>query len=567
VASTERWHRVQQIFLEAADLSPDEQAAFLERSCLGDAPLRNEVEALLRADKAGEAPLSAAIQQQAESLVGRTAVEGSRLGSYRVIREIGRGGMGVVYLAARADEEYESEVAIKLVRPGFDTDFVLRRFRRERQILARLEHPNIARLLDGGTTEQQIPYLVMEYINGSWITNYSTEHQLSVSDRLRLFLPVCSAVEHAHRAFIVHRDLKPANILIDNHGSPKLLDFGISKLLRSEPADSSETQSGGMMTPDYASPEQISGDPVTVTSDIYSLGAVLYELLTGLRPHRVAELTPRGLERAICHEPIVAPSAAVHDNPALARRLAGDLDNIILRAMQKDPARRNPSVEHFAEDLRRHLDHRPVTARPDSPGYRAGRFIRRNRVAITFGAAVAAGMVTTAAFALHASRTSNQRLRQVINLGTAFCLDAESAARSIPGAQTARWAVAQASLRYLDSLSRSSGTDPELKREIAASYGRIGEDLERDAPPDSVTLRSMVARAWQAAGSVYAALAAGEGNERRMQDEDTARAWFQRALAEWRKIEGQEEFLPQLRKEMEAAAAALTELTQRGPVQ
>jgi serine/threonine protein kinase len=298
--------------------------------------------------------------------------------------------MGTVYLAARADKPHASEVAIKLVRPGLDTDFILRRFRRERQILASLQHPNIARLLDTGNTEDQVPYLVMEYVKGSWITNYATEHNLSVEGRLRLFLPVCSAVAHAHRAFIVHRDVKPANILVDNAGTPKLLDFGISKLLVTEPTNSTESRGALMMTPDYASPEQIVGDPVTIASDVYSLGAVLYQLLTGVRPHRIDQATPLALERAICLEPTVPPSEATRGDRALARRLAGDLDNIILYAMRKEPERRYASVEHLAEDLRRHLAHRPVVARAESRGYRAAKFVRRNRLALALAGAAAA---------------------------------------------------------------------------------------------------------------------------------------------------------------------------------
>jgi serine/threonine protein kinase len=399
--------QVQRVFLAVADLGAADRTAALERMCEGDTTLRVEVESLLQGDMGGEGPMQTAIQTEAAALVEGSAMEGCRVGAYRLIRQIGRGGMGTVYLAVRADEQYESEAAIKLVRPGLDTDFIFRRFRRERQILASLQHPNIARLLDAGATEDRVPYLVMEYVKGPWITNYAAEHRLSVEDRLRLFLPVCSAVACAHRAFVVHRDLKPANILIDGAGSPKLLDFGISKLLVSEQPESAETQGVGMLTPDYASPEQIVGDPVTVASDVYSLGAVLYELMTGLKPHHIDQSTPLALERAICLEPTVAPSIAVRDHRALARRLADDLDNVILCAMRKEPERRYASVDHLAEDLKRHLEHRPIMARPDSPGYRVAKFVRRNRLPIALAGAVvgiSTGIVTAIAYEARTGR-------------------------------------------------------------------------------------------------------------------------------------------------------------------
>jgi hypothetical protein len=400
MAESDKWERVQQIFLAVADLNGTERAAVLERMCEGDAGLRGEVESLLEAEVNGAAHMHTAIQTEAAAMVDASGREGRRVGAYRLIREIGRGGMGTVYLAMRADGQYESEAAIKLVRPGLDIDFIFRRFRHERQILANMQHPNIARLLDAGTTNDQLPYLVMEYVKGSWITNYAEEHKLSVEQRLRLFLPVCSAVAYAHRAFIVHRDLKPANILIDAAGSPKLLDFGISKLLIAGQADPAETQAG-MMTPDYASPEQIVGDPVTVASDVYSLGAVLYELLTGVKPHRIEQSTPLALERAICLEPSIAPSVAVKDRPALARRLAGDLDDIVLCAMRKEPERRYASAEHLADDVKRHLEHRRVMARPDSPAYRTARFLRRYRLAIALAggaASVTAGIAVVVTY-------------------------------------------------------------------------------------------------------------------------------------------------------------------------
>jgi tetratricopeptide (TPR) repeat protein len=478
MAEPERWRRVEEIFHQALERPENERSSWLDSICGGDAELRAEVASLLESDRAAAGGF---VGSKVERAVVRlhqeieSNAEGRRLGPYRLIRMLGRGGMGAVYLAERSDQQYESQVAIKLVRAGLDTDFILRRFRRERQILARLQHPNVARLLDGGTAEDGMPYFVMEYIQGYWITKYAAQHNLTVEERLRLFLPVCAAVEHAHLHFIVHRDLKPGNILIDQGGAPKLLDFGVSKLLHAHGGDADVTQGPGMMTPDYASPEQIVGDPVTVVSDVYSLGAVLYELLSRVRPHRIDKCTPLALERAICLEPTPAPSAVVQNDPALARRLKGDLDNIILRAMQKQPERRYQSVDQLADDIRRHLDHQPVTARPDSFAYRAGKFVRRNRLAVALGGLVAASLVGGTVAAVLEARVARERFNDVRKLATTFVFDVEQAARDLPGSVRLRQLITRTALEYLRDLSRRAGNDWALKRELATAYIRIGE--------------------------------------------------------------------------------------------
>jgi len=474
----DRWQHVDELFHQALERPAGEREAWLDSICAGDATLRAEVASLLESDRVGAGAVIGSSVKHAVIELGaemRSKAEGRRVGPYRLIRELGHGGMGTVYLAARDDQEYESEVAIKLVRQGLDSDFILRRFRRERQILARLHHPNIARLFDGGAAEDGSPYLVMEYIDGSWITKYAAQHNLTVEERLHLFLPVCAAVEHAHRRFIVHRDLKPANILIDRSGAPKLLDFGVSKVLLAQQPDAAETHDVGMMTPDYASPEQITGDPVTVTSDVYSLGAVLYELLSHERPHHIDRCTPLALERAICLNETVAPSAAVKKHRALARRLAGDLDNIVLRAMHKQPERRYPSVQRLAADIRRHLEHRPVGARPDSRIYRARKFVRRNRVAVALTTLVAVSLVGGAAIGMRQARIAQERFQDVRTLATRFVFDVEEAVRELPGSLRVRQLIARTGLEYLGNLSRSSGNDWALKRELATAYLRIGE--------------------------------------------------------------------------------------------
>ena len=388
----EKWDWIQGIFLEAVDLHPSERSPFLDRRCSDDPEARMEVESLLRADATGEFAVRAAIESEIASMLDESSLVGVRLGPYRLLKEIGRGGMGAVYLADRADGQFQKQVAVKMVRPGLDTEFILARFRRERQVLGRFDHPNIGKLLDGGTAANGTPYFVMEYIDGEWITGYCKSRALGVEDRLRLFLRVCSAVHYAHLQFVVHRDLKPGNILVDSKGEPKLLDFGICKLLyRDHDGDQTNTVTigTGLMTPQYACPEQVRGEPVTIASDVYSLGAVCYELMTGARPHIFPELTPQVVEQVVCLQDVLAPSeVARRESAKLAAQLRGDLDTIILHAMRKEPARRYETVERFADDIRKHLADEPITARPDHLLYRSGKFLRRNRLAMGVGLAL-----------------------------------------------------------------------------------------------------------------------------------------------------------------------------------
>jgi serine/threonine-protein kinase len=355
-----------------------------------------------------------AVPTEADAASAPALVPGRRVGTYRVIAQLGRGGMGAVYLAERADAEFHKRVAIKVVQAGPDRDAVLARFRQERQILAALDHPNVARLLDGGTTDDGLPYFVMEYIEGQPITDYCDERRLGIAARLRLFLDVCSAVQYAHRNLIVHRDVKPGNILVGADGVPRLLDFGIAKLLSF--AGDTATQTTAALTPAYASPEQVRGDAVTTASDVYSLGVLLFELLTGRRPYRLRSRQPVEFMKAILEQEAERPSTAVRrpevttepmpaagateplaeasrargDTPEkLAVRLRGDLDNIVLLALRKEPPQRYPSVEAFAADIRRYLEGRPVLARKGTLPYRARKFVSRHAWAVAAGVAVA----------------------------------------------------------------------------------------------------------------------------------------------------------------------------------
>jgi serine/threonine-protein kinase len=369
------WEEADRLFEEALELPPAERRRWLEQRCGGNAALRQQVEALLQADAAAGNFLERGGWQMAEPLLAEPeeAAVGRMIGPYRVVRELGRGGMGVVYLADGASGE---RVALKLIRRGMNSEQIHRRFLAERQILARLAHSHIARLLDGGMSAEGQPYLAIEYVKGTSITTHCGQRQLDVEARLRLFLEACEAVRYAHLHLVVHRDLKPSNILVTPDGQVKLLDFGIAKLLSQDPgtADGGLTATGvRVMTPEYASPEQVRGEPVTAATDVYALGLVLYQLLTGQRAQRIEVRAPGDMERIVCQLVPEAPSR-VASGP-FGRRLRGDLDTITLKALEKEPNRRYPSVEELSADLRRHLDGLPLTAprrrrlgfRPSSP--------------------------------------------------------------------------------------------------------------------------------------------------------------------------------------------------------
>jgi len=312
----ERYQQIKNLFHAALEREPGERAAFLDQACAHDPSLRAEVETLLAAAEPAEGFIERAIQDAVTLIAADQPepVEGQRIGPYEVIRQIARGGMGAVYLAMRADDQYRKHVAIKLIRRGLDTDDIIRRFRNERQILAGLDHPNIARLLDGGATDDGRPYLVMEYIAGEPIDDYGDQHKLGAEDRLTLFRQVCAAVHCAHQHLVIHRDIKPSNILVTEDGTPKLLDFGIAKLLTPELAAQTLDATAPalrLMTPDYASPEQVRGEPITTASDVYSLGVVLYGLLTGHRPYRLTGRTPHEVLQAVCEQDPEKPSTAI----------------------------------------------------------------------------------------------------------------------------------------------------------------------------------------------------------------------------------------------------------------
>ncbi|HEX7330054.1 MAG TPA: protein kinase [Pyrinomonadaceae bacterium] len=401
----ERWRRVEEIFQAALDLSPEDRNRYVSEVCAQDTDLRRDVESLLsQYDSAGELldePIYGNTELSAlESFVeDKDPMIGRRLGSYRIEREIGRGGMGAVYEASRADNEFNKRAAIKLVKRGMDTDFILRRFRKERQILAALDHPHIAGLLDGGTTEDGLPYFVMEYIEGQPLYSYCDSHKLNITERLKLFRSICDAVHYAHQKQVVHRDIKPSNVLVTSAGIPKLLDFGIAKLLNPQLAgdithDPTATAMR-LMTPEYASPEQVQGAPTTPSTDVYSLGVLLYELLTGHRPYRLLNRAPHEIARVICEEAPAPPSIIITraedllpslletgDDAttlkklyttrggtleSIRRALAGDLDNIVMQALRKEPEWRYQTAAELRDDITRFLEGRPISDLPDPP--------------------------------------------------------------------------------------------------------------------------------------------------------------------------------------------------------
>ena len=476
------------LFDRAVVLPPDAREPFLASAC-PDPALRARVVALLRAhDHAGADFLETPAVELDRAAVGRA---GRRLGAYEISREIGRGGMGAVYLAKRADDEFQKAVAIKIVAAPLGDEGLLRRFRRERQILAALEHPHIARLLDGGTTEEGLPYLVMEYVDGVRVDEYVRSRALTVDEIITLFRRICEAVQFAHRNLIVHRDLKPQNILITADGSPRLLDFGIATLVTADESEAGLTRTGAAMTPEYASPEQLRGERVTTASDVYALGVLLYELLAGTRPHDFASKRTDEAVRSVLDTDPPRPSvaAARRGVPLLARRLAGDLDAIVMMALRKEPERRYSSALALSEDLGRCQEGRPVAARGEAASYRARKFVRRHRLGVAAAAAIAAtlvgGMAATAWQARVADRARHEADRQraraerrfsdVRQLANSFLFEFHDAIAPLRGSTPARRLLVTKALAYLDSLAAEAAGDRSLQQELASAYDRVGD--------------------------------------------------------------------------------------------
>ena len=500
----EQWQEIRPILESALERDPASRASFLDGAC-ADSFLRREVESLIAShEQAGTGLLNpgSAIGFKPYEETRFRLQAGKRIGVYEILEELAVGGMGAVYRASRADGQYNQQVAVKIVRAELGVELTTIRFKNERQILASLNHPNIARLLDGGTTEEGVAYFVMELIEGERIDKYCDTRKISTTERLALFLQVCSAVQYAHQRLIIHRDIKPGNILVNAEGVPKLLDFGIAKILESSDVSNRPEQTISLLrllTPEYASPEQVRGEPITTASDVYSLGVVLYELLTGLTPYNVPNPTSHEISRAVCETEPEKPSTAVRrvrsseDQPELrgrneaalsraregspeklSNRLRGDLDNIALMALRKEPERRYASVEQFAQDIRRHLEHLPVTARKDTAAYRTSKFIARHKTGVVMAALVTAALLAALGVTLRQARIAERRFNDVRQLANSLIFDVHDSIKDLPGSTPARKMIVDRALQYLSSLAQESAGDPALQRELATAYERVG---------------------------------------------------------------------------------------------
>ena len=476
----ERWKRIEGIFHDAVEHPAAERSSYLAQACGEDQELLREVESLL----ASQANVTTALHSVIVGDLRVVAQEfdakevGQRVGPYRLVRELDSGGMGVVYLAVRSDDQYFQIVAIKMIRRGAESPTLVQRFRAERQVLATLTHPNIGAILDGGETEDGRPFIVMEYVEGQPITLASENRGLSIRQRIELFRSVCSAVHYAHQKLVIHRDIKPSNVLVTPDGIVKLIDFGVSKPLAPElfPGGMPKTESWQrFMTPDYASPEQILGHPLTTATDTYSLGVLLFELLTGSRPYTIRDLSPAAAERVVCEQESSKPSSVRDISARNRKELAGDLDRIVMMAMEVDPSRRYQSVQHFEEDLLRYLEGKPIAARKATAFYRLGKFIQRHKTASVMSCVTL--FVVFASILLYSwqSRLADRRLQQAETLADSAIEELTEKLQQSPASIEMQAALFQSALKYLEQLRQTSGNDPRLLPKLSKAYLRVGD--------------------------------------------------------------------------------------------
>ena len=487
-------HRVAAIFHEVADLCPEARAQYFAEHLMDD-ETRAELDELLSFDSGTSTFLGRDVSIAASQLLTELEPRVSRCGPYRLLNIVGRGGMGTVYLAERADGEVTQRVAVKLLTFGA-VDPQRERFLQERQILASLAHPNIARMLDAGRIDDGQPFLAMEFIDGKPIDVFAAT--LDVRQKITLFLKACAAVAYLHRNLVVHRDLKPSNILVTAEGEPKLLDFGIAKMLT---AATDATVTGmRMLTPDYASPEQVAGRQLSTATDIYSLGAVLYRLLTGKTPHEFQEHSLEGIAMVLSSHEVTRPSKWT---PALK----GDLESILLKALRKDPLERYATVEQFAEDLQAYLESRTVNARSGNAWYRTRKFVRRYRVLLSAAALVIASLTTGLCVANRQRAVAQRRFEDVRRLAHIFVFDLNDEVARIEGSTKARELMVRTGLQYLDKLAGNSGDDLELQRELAAAYMKIGDAQGFPTRPSLGRVDDAVV-SYRKAGEIYSRIAA-----------------------------------------------------------
>ena len=501
--SPARWHQISEIAadcLEIVDASARE--AHLNAACGDDETLRTQVISLIKShDKRGSSFGKTSVSKamgdalHAEQNHADKAWIGRRVGAYEIVSEIAHGGMGAVYKATRADAAFDKVVAIKLIRDSLARSEIATRFRAERQILASLEHPNIARLIDGGESVDGYPYLVMEYVDGQAINVYAQTHSLSINQKLDLFKSVCNAVAFAHQRLVVHRDLKPSNVLVTAAGEVKLLDFGIAKLIAPTEQDAVPTVIA--MTPAYASPEQVKGETITTASDVYALGVMLFELLTGQSPYKSKPTQPLELAKEICEQEPERPSTVItHANvetsdalhvdevaiKRLQKGLRGDLDNIVLMALRKEPARRYASVQQLTDDVRRHVENLPVSARADTFAYRGAKFVQRNRWAVLFASMAALGLLggivaTThqANVALAAQAKAERHFTDIRKISNTMLFELFDEIREVPGTLKAQQSLLKKATEYLDRLAGDAMDDPDVLAEAGVGYGKLAQ--------------------------------------------------------------------------------------------
>ena len=476
----DRWNRIEEIFQSALERPEAERDEYVAQACGGDSELRSEVESLLASDSGALTTLRSVIEADVQELgrVASASEAGLRVGPYQLVRELDSGGMGVVYLAVRSDDQYFQFVAVKMIRKGMEWPSLVQRFRAERQTLATMTHPNIGAILDGGETTDGRPFIVMEYVEGQPITLFSESRGLSIRQRVELFRFVCSAVHYSHQKLVIHRDIKPSNVLVTPSGVVKLIDFGVSKPLAPEHCaqEVPKTESWQrLMTPDYASPEQLLGQELTTATDVYSLGVLLYELLTGSRPYTLGGLSPSAAERVVCEQETRKPSSAPGLPDQRRRQLAGDLDRIVLMAMEKEPSRRYLSAQHLEEDLLRYSQGRPVVARKSTWFYRTSKFVQRHKVASLMACAML--IVVLASILVHRwqSRAADRRLKQVAGLADSAISDMTEKLQASSASVETQAAISQSALKFLNQLRQSSGDDPRLMLELSKAYERVGD--------------------------------------------------------------------------------------------